>query len=67
MVRRGRRSPAVSVSVVVCPETASATLAARTTPRGVSTPVTAPSGPRRMAVTGVFWCISTPSASAARA
>ena len=36
-------------------------------PLAVSTPVTRPSGPRRMAVTGQFWMMSTPRAAAARA
>ena len=59
--------PAVSVNVVVWPDTATTTFFARTVPRLVSTPSMRPSAPRINACTAVCWCISTPIASAARA
>ena len=49
------------------PAAETATFFAAMKPLAVSTPVTRPSGPRRIAVTGQFWMMSTPRAAAARA
>ena len=63
----GSRTPAVSITTEVWPAAETATFLARMKPLAVSTPVTRPSGPRRIAVTGQFGMMSTPRAAAARA
>ena len=63
----GMRTPAIAMTRLVDPAATTPTRRARTGPRSVSTPLTAPSAPQVMPVTAQSWTISTPSAEAARA
>src|SRR6202035_6004369 len=63
----GNLTPAMSMTTLVLPAATTPTFFAAMNPRDVSTPVTAPDGPRLLPVTSQFSRISTPRASAARA